>query len=700
MQPSEPSPSTPEGTLPSQPVDRARKEVERASKRAEGMEERLRRNSTLRMVTFVLAATPFLLLETSPRTLWPALIAVGSAAAAVFLFLVRRHRRLRRVLELERVRLGLHLDSLARMGRRWSEAPLPELGSVPRDHPFAHDLDLFGRGSLGQLLGRVRTGPGRAALRRTLLDPFAPFPRRPSHLLGPPDPPGEEAASSALHPPPTGGEGTEWEMELRRRQDAVRALGAHPGLLDDLELAAAGVPGTSATQRTRAFTDWCESPPWLLARPGLLWAARATAVFNTATLTAWLMGWISPPLWLVGMVAAHLLHRTSAGEVHRRFAAAEGGEGDPLRWARLLEMARRLPSEDPLLASLRQRAESPGPGAPGALRRLRRINDVAAIRHSGLAHFPLVTLFVWDLHVLARLEGWQREFGAAAQDWILAVAELELLVALAGLHHENPDWAFPTFDPDARRGIRARELGHPLLPPARCVGNDVEVPGPGELLLVTGSNMAGKTTLLRALGANQVLALAGGPVAAVAMRTRALAPWTAMRVQDSVQEGVSLFMAELKRLHAVVEAARKGPILFLLDEILQGTNTAERRTAARIVLRHLLETEALGAVTTHDLTLADSPDLQERSVNIHFREDVVERDGRRRLHFDYRLRPGPATSRNALLLLELVGLGPDPSWSPLAASSPSDGASSDARSHGEEGSRVGDADPRGGSPAP
>jgi len=243
------------------------------------------------------------------------------------------------------------------------------------------------------------------------------------------------------------------------------------------------------------------------------------------------------------------------------------------------------------------------------------------------------------------------------EGWIRAMGEAEALVALGGLAHDHPTWAFPTFDSPSGEGIQAQGLGHPLLPQDRCVRNDVELPGPGRLLLVTGSNMAGKTTLLRAVGTNQVLALAGAPVSADMFRTRILIPWTTMSVRDSLEEGVSFFLAELHRLRRVVGAAESAPVLYLLDEILQGTNSAERRTAARIVLDRLLKTESIGAVTTHDLTLADTESLRQRSVDVHFREDVETVDGRRTLTFDYRLRPGPATSRNALLLLEMVGLG-------------------------------------------
>jgi DNA mismatch repair ATPase MutS len=239
------------------------------------------------------------------------------------------------------------------------------------------------------------------------------------------------------------------------------------------------------------------------------------------------------------------------------------------------------------------------------------------------------------------------------------MGEAEALTALAGLRHANPDWSFPRLVPGAS-ALEAEELGHPLLPPDVCVTNDVEVGPPGRFLLVTGSNMSGKSTLLRALGLNAVLAQAGAPVCARSLTLPPLRVCTSMRVDDSLRGGVSFFMAELRRLKHVVDVAEAGDeatTLYLLDEILQGTNTAERRVAARTVIRRLLASGAMGAVTTHDLTLADADDLMEAAVPVHFTETVGSpAEG---LSFDYRLRPGIARSTNALKLLRLVGLGGD-----------------------------------------
>ena len=209
--------------------------------------------------------------------------------------------------------------------------------------------------------------------------------------------------------------------------------------------------------------------------------------------------------------------------------------------------------------------------------------------------------------------------------------------------------------------VAARDLGHPLLPPSRRVGNDVTVGPAGAFLLVTGSNMSGKSTLLRALGVNVVLAQAGGPACAAALRLPPLRLATSILVEDSLAGGISFFLAELLRIKQVVtaagEAGREGAVLlYLLDEVLRGTNSVERRIAVRRVLRHLLARGALGAVSTHDLELAAGAGLAQAARAVHFRETLTPGPDGPRMSFDYRLRPGPATTTNALELLRQVGL--------------------------------------------
>lgn len=608
-----------------------------AEAHAEGatLDRTLRTLATWRFLAFVAAVAPFLALETSPRSWWPALLGAGVAAVALFVFLVARFRRVRRRREAAQVRERVAQEGPARRSRRWKALPLPDLApDPPADHPSATDLDLVGRASLAHLLGTPRTLPGRAALRRAILDPG----------------------------------GTTTPALRRERRHAAATLAAHPELLEAVQVAARTVERKGDPEALAAFRAWARGPAWESppVRRRLRLAALLLTVVNLVLLAGWFTGW--PPAWILTVGATALLWLRVRGEAHLRFDAVEGAEDSLGRWVGLLEVAARLPQGSPLLDRIREGSASPVAGAE-ALAHLRRLSDWAQIRRSSLVYVPVALLTAWDVHPLVPMERWRETHGEAVERWLDAVGELELLVALGTLAFDHPDWVFPeeldagpqaSETPAAPGGtLTASDLRHPLLPPEVAVGNDVALPSPGNLLLVTGSNMSGKSTLLRAIGVNQVLLLAGGPVAASAYAAPPLVPWSSMRIRDSLESGVSLFMAELQRLRRVVDAARADRVLVLLDEILQGTNTAERRTAARTILGHLLAAGAVGAVSTHDLTLADAPELAASLTQVHLRETVSGEGSEKRLSFDHRLRPGPATSRNALVLLELVGLAPD-----------------------------------------
>ena len=385
------------------------------------------------------------------------------------------------------------------------------------------------------------------------------------------------------------------------------------------------------------------------------------------------------------LVISTLLYIRLRKGLHRCFDEADDGESGVRRFAPLLAVLIDAPLQSAYAVEILRRLGADPANrrtAPEEIATLRSLLDLSDARRSPLLHLPLAIVLFWDVHVLAALERWKARSGARVRDWLDAAGEAEALGALAALAADHSDWTFPVIDPAATT-LHGEAIGHPLLEPAACVTNDVEVGPAGSFLLVTGSNMSGKSTLLKAVGVNAVLAQAGGPVCARSLRMPPMRIVTSIYVEDSLADGVSYFMAGLQRLKVVVDAARNGVgpsrpaiasptdspperarnqatptiphTLYLLDEILQGTNSAERRIAARTVLRHLLATGAVGAVTTHDLTLADAEDLVERAVAVHFTESVG--DGVEGLTFDYRLRGGIATSTNALKLLELAGLG-------------------------------------------
>jgi MutS domain V len=574
---------------------------------------------TARLVAFVLAVVSGAwLFSGTTGPIAPAVALV--VTVGLFLVLVAVHTRERTRESRARELRGLNLRGVARVRRDWPGLPLPR-EIVPRDHPYAGDLDIAGTtASLYRLLDVVSSATGRPVLMRWLLD----------------------------SPPPAG--------ELRERQAAVGELAGRVDLREELALSARHSRET-APEQLESFLRWAEGEPWLAEKKVLLWAARVIPILTIASAVLALFGRLpstAPGVPLI--VGLFLIARHRATMTEHLTGALEHGTGlRPQR--RMLELLGAARFDAPLLKRERERATQ-GTAALEALER-----TLSLVEGQGsLIHAILAAVVLWDVHALAWLDRWRRRYGAMLRGALSSLGTVEALAALATLAHDNPEWVFPDIDGTADR-LTAAGLAHPLLPGVTRVGNDVTVGPPGTLLLVTGSNMSGKSTLLRAIGLNVVLAQAGAPVCAHRLTMPPVDLRTSIRLADSLERGVSLFMAELERLKEIVVAARDDTrsrrLLYLLDEILHGTNTAERLVAARAVLGHLVRAGAIGAVTTHDLTLAADGTLATASVPVHFTEQVTgDGAGPGTMTFDYRLRPGLATSTNALKLLALVGLAP------------------------------------------
>lgn len=571
-------------------------------------------------VLFFFAPVAWLVLALITGSWWVLLLTIPSLAATVYTFirqgqLETRYRRYETL-------ATISAQGLARLRRDWDALPPPTI-TPPQPVPaFAGDLDVLGHASLQQLLSAASTPPAQERLLDWLLSPATP-------------------------------------QVIAGRQPAIAELAPLIDFRDELTLFGR-LSGMSAPAHAR-FLEWAEQDPWLLRRPWLIWASRVLPVLTVGLLILQMTGVVPAPLWLLPLGVNILLSRFPGKHAEELIDQVADRQATFQPYAGIFALAEHEPLQAPMLRRIQGDLASGDLNADAQMRRLGHIMQFGDLRLSLI--FPVIQAFLlWNYHTLWLLERWQRTAGKRVRRWLDTLSELEALSALASLAYDNPDWVVPEVAqaPAAQPVVAARALGHPLLPASVRVANDVTIGPPGRFLLVTGSNMSGKSTLLRAVGLNAVLAQAGAAVCAEALAMPPVALATSIRISDSLEYGISYFMAELHRLKEVVEiaeaAAGQQVPLFLLDEILHGTNTTERQIAARYILLYLLEHGATGAVSTHDLSLADSPQLAARSERVHFTESFARGPEGPVMRFDYRLRPGIATSSNALKLMEIVGL--------------------------------------------
>jgi len=532
-----------------------------------------------------------------------------TVAIAVVEFLSKRHE----------ARVRYCQDGVARVqGLPIKGAPDGQRFADPA-HPYAADLDIFGPASIYSHLCMARTGTGQNLLARWLT----------------------QAASVGA---------------ISERQLAVSDLTSRLSLRQDLWLA-----GGTVKERVReeALEDWLSGAATKIPR----WERVATAILGAFGLVV-LYAFAKPeaiPV-AVGIVLVQRLWAQRHRGLTRAVEAQVFQRAYELRVnARLIE---RLCSEnfsDPRLAALTAGLSDEGKPASRHIVRLVRLVNWLESRRNQLFAIPATVLLLPEQLSFA-IESWRSRHAAAALRWLATIAEMEALASLATFAFEHPEFPFPQIvDKDAPSFV-ATALGHPLIPASARVANDVRLDGACRLLVVTGSNMSGKSTLLRTVGVNAVLAQAGAPVCAATMTVTPLQIGASLRAQDSLDAGVSRFFAEIKRLHAILLLANNrdkdrtthaAPVLFLLDEILNGTNSQDRREGAEAIIRQLLERGAIGLVTTHDLALSELANVQTSpGRNVHF-QDTLEGD---RLLFDYTLRAGVVTRRNALDLMRLVGI--------------------------------------------
>ena len=501
---------------------------------------------------------------------------------------------------------------LARLEDRWAGAGNrgERFGDV--HHVYAADLDLFGEGSLFELLCAARTRMGEEMLAGWLLAPAAVAQIRERHAC---------------------------VLDLRERlnlRERIAALGS----------------GRESALHPAAFLAWAEAPPALEER----WIRVAAYLLPALLLAALVVGNLTgfwTPTALVLIVEALTLYRLKHRVQQVVFPAERAFDFDDLQiFAGLLREIEREGFSSSPMRSLAGEISADGAPASARIGRLATIVMLAQERKNLMVSWAQVP-FLYLLHVALAAERWRRAYGKSVRIWVAAVGRFEALSSLAQYSFEHPDDAVPRFA-EGRARLRAQGMGHPLIPQSQCVRNDVNLSGRARVWLVSGSNMSGKSTLLRAIGLNVVLAGAGAPVRAQVLELTPLQVGASIRINDSLREGSSRFYAEITRLRQLKDLSeREPPLLFLVDEMLQGTNSRDRRIGAEGILGALVAQGAIGLATTHDLALTELGGLGDGILcNMHF-EDHLENG---RMRFDYKLREGVVTKSNGLELMRAIGL--------------------------------------------
>ncbi len=587
-----------------------RKEYERRLKERKAEEDKLdagySRISSLRLIVFIAAAAAaWISIHYHLFSVWWLLVPVSA-----FIVLVIQHGNI--VLNLKRVRrsIDFYMQGIARLDDQWDSHGEQGDRFIDASHPYTTDLDIFGKSSLFQLLCRARTHAGE--------DKLAGWMKSPAGM-----------------------------EEIKSRQSAVLELCPNLDLREDLAVLG---PDMNAGVKPEPLIQWAKNDQIL---PGRF--IQVAGAFISALTFASIIIWFScsQPLWLILMILVELGFNFM---LRRSVRPVVLGVEKACSQLKLLSLVlARLEKEQfktVHLNRLRQNLDSDGMPPSCLISRLDRLMGLLESRKNQL-FMPFAFILLWEIQLAFFIESWRTKHGNNIEVWLDAAAEIEALSSLAGYTYENPEDPFPEFT-EQSPCFKGEGLGHPMLPGSRCVRNDVCFEHETCVFVVSGSNMSGKSTLLRTVGINAVLAMMGAPVRAKSLKLSLMNIGASIRTMDSLKEGTSRFYAEIKRLKQLVTlAAGPEPLLFLLDELLHGTNSQDRLAGGGAIIKGLIDLGAIGIVTTHDLALAQIEDAMiKKVVNVHFVDHI--KDGE--IIFDYILRSGVVKKSNAIALMRSIGL--------------------------------------------
>lgn len=599
--------------------EQLQRHIQRLERRIEKRATLSKKYSTTRLIYFGVSVTILYLVSSFISDVWFMGIFVGLIAG--FIVLMDRHRKVAVSKEKLEHLLAIKKEHIARMNLNWAQIPIKNFASPGKNHPFSGDLDLLGTHSLFQLIDTAIFKESAQHLKQWLLNPV----------------------------PNT--------KEVERRQQQVQALTPLQGFRDKLRVIGL------MTKRSASLKNWGNEQmlQWLRApaRKGYLvplTILSVLATLNIIFLSLMLAGWLSP-FFLMGSFVSYLLYYKFNDQfISGLFDATYNIERILDRFnAILLHLENFHPAKNSCLDELLSRYQSQEERPSQLIRKTQRLMSRAALQVNQVLWMIVNVVVPWDFYHAWRVEQLKEELEPKLTHWLEGFYEIEALNSLANYAMLHPNYCWPEITKDKLLVFEATQLGHPLIHDEQRVSNDFSIQKGKDLFLITGSNMSGKSTFLRTVGVNLVLAFAGAPVAAEAMKTDLFRVFSSINITDSLDEGYSHFYTEVRRLRFLLDELEKihlPPLFFLVDEIYRGTNNRERFAGSAAFLKEVAGKHGVGLVSSHDLELAELEKEIPQLSNLHFVESIKNQ----KMSFEYLLRYGPCPSTNALEIMKMEGL--------------------------------------------
>lgn len=532
----------------------------------------------------------------------------------LFIVLAITHEKVIKSKELTEKIISINEDGINRMEGQWKK--FKDIGDefVDESHSYSNDLDIFGKASLFQYINCSTTPMGRSKLRETF--------ENPNYTV----------------------------EEIYKRQEGIAELGKKISWRQ--RYMGEGLLRENKKSNLERLLNWAGERYPLYSEKFLVLIVNVLPIITITLSILFLMTsklHYYIPLFFIFIQTILLF--TKKGSRADSLDTVYIHKKDIQSYYEMIKLIEKGNFKSQYLRDLEKNLEKDNIKASQGIKELANISNLTSDRKNFL-YLPFNILTLWDYHTMIKLEKWKKNWGEDLGKWLNTIGEFEALSSLAVLCYENPSWAMPTFE-ENYLVIKGRNMAHPLVG-EKAVENDLTIGEEDKILLITGSNMSGKSTLLRTVGINLVLAYIGAPVCCESFHCSLMNIYTCMRISDNLEKNISSFYGELLRIKELMEGVKdKKPIFFLLDEIFKGTNSIDRHTGAKILINKLSDEKVLGLVSTHDLELGDLEKENKQVKNYHFREYYKNNE----IHFDYKLRKGISTTRNALYLMKLAGIG-------------------------------------------